>query len=232
MSERKIDQKQLHELNINEPFVCLFSGGKDCGMALALARKRGKPIELIHCMENNISSNHKQNFDVIQKQAEAMGLPLSIIICDMRTNEYIYQLTKKLNTFNTNNLKTATSLVTGTQFDLHAYKIYSKICSNASMHLKCPLWGLSDDEILSVLEENKIKSIITTINDSKIDSKWLGKVYDFSTYTEFKKIGIHPFGEYNEFHTTLVDANFFQKKVVVEQIPKSKYQLDVKLILQ
>lgn len=226
MENQMLDVQQLRTLKKNEPFVCLFSGGKDCGIALALACQSGNPISLIHCMDGSVSSNHHQKIDVIEKQAFAMGIPLSILLCDMRSKQYIYYLARELKHFNVDTVK---SLVTGTIYDIHAHKIYTTICSNASMTLKCPLWGYSDKEILATLNANDIKAIITTINDSRISSSWLGKIYDASTYDAFQKLGIHPFGEYDEFHTTLIDANFFKKKIIVKYTNKTINQLELEL---
>ncbi len=226
MESLMLDIQQLRTLDKGEPFICLFSGGKDCGLALALACQSGNPVSLIHCMDSDVSSNHHQKIDVIEKQAFAMGIPLSIIWCDMRAKQYIYYLTKELKRFEIDAVK---SLVTGTIYDIHAYKIYTTMCSNASMTLRCPLWGYSDKEILSALAANSIKAMITTINDSRISSSWLGKIYDTSAYDAFQKLGIHPFGEYDEFHTTLIDANFFKKKITVKYNNKTINHLELEL---
>lgn len=56
----------------------MFSDGKDSAISYAMARDCSTPTALIHCLnkDNNDSVNHFQDKSVIERQAEAMDVPL------------------------------------------------------------------------------------------------------------------------------------------------------------
>lgn len=58
----KENLEQLRNLPKGSPFVFMYSGGKDTGLALSIALEYGAPIELIHCVdkENEESLFHEQ----------------------------------------------------------------------------------------------------------------------------------------------------------------------------
>ena len=90
-------------------------------------------------------------------------------------------------------------------------RLEAALSIGAGLNIKLPLWKRNYDKVICEYEERKIQSIITYIaKSSNIDiSEWLGKEYNREAYNYFKKLGIDPFGEYGEFHTTVVNADFF-----------------------
>ena len=61
-----------------EAFVCMFSGGKDCGLALSMAMQNGTPIALLHFLDeqNEESMFHNQKIDIIEIQSAALNIPV------------------------------------------------------------------------------------------------------------------------------------------------------------
>jgi predicted phosphoadenosine phosphosulfate sulfurtransferase len=47
-SARRINDQELREFGDNAPFVCLFSGGKDSGLAISIAQDFARPMALIY----------------------------------------------------------------------------------------------------------------------------------------------------------------------------------------
>ena len=207
MNSSCIDIEELRRVPSGEPFVFLYSGGKDSALALALACQHSKPYALIHSADvANISYNHNCNADEIQAQATAMGIPLVIINQNPKSNEFLHKLIVLLKEYARKGVK---SMVTGTLYDLPSYEFISKVAKIAGVKLCCPLWALSNDEVLDGIESFGIESIICAIESDKIPNEWLGRLYNRETYNEFVKIGIEPFGENGEFHTTLVRSNMY-----------------------
>lgn len=207
----EVNSKDFRILRQNESFICLFSGGKDSAIALSMANQCGQPIAIIHSMEKDQTSyNHKQTKEIIELQAEAMGIPLELCIEEPKSTKFAYSLIKILKKYG---LLHAKYLVTGTINDTRANEFNQKIAKIAGLSLKCPLWGMTNEMVVEQLEKRKIQSIISSINPNVLSKQWLGKQFDRNVYNEFIKLGIHPLGENGEFHTTLIGADFFKKEL-------------------
>lgn len=74
--------EDINKIPKGEPFICMFSGGKDCMLALSVACETGIPSALIHSMyaeeEEAVSILHMQKQSLIERQAELMNIPLEI----------------------------------------------------------------------------------------------------------------------------------------------------------
>lgn len=209
-----INVEDLRSIPQNEPFVCMYSGGKDCAVALSIACRTGIPVALIHSVnEKGYSNYHNQSLDLVKNQAIAMGLQIATFNGNIASLKYLVSLTRLLMEYSKKNVKT---LVLGTTYDLGTYKILKRICDIASFNLKCPLWGVDPQYILKEMANNHIVAKITTINVSQIPISWLGQIYNQKTYLEFLNLNIDPLGENNEFHTTLIDSDMFVKKLTCE----------------
>ena len=71
-----IDDSTLRSIPKIKPFISLFSGGKDSGLALSMACEIAQPMALIHCMEDEQSIHHKQSKEIIGQQASSLNIPL------------------------------------------------------------------------------------------------------------------------------------------------------------
>lgn len=192
----------------NEPFVCSFSGGKDSVLALAIAMERGSARGLIHWTNKitGTSTFHEQSMNIVKLQAMSLKLPLTITSYTPR--EHRLELLKLYKKFAARGIR---SIVFGDIYLEDSVKLQSILCQKAGLVPRYPLWNKSYDDLMREVLHRKIKSIISRINISKLDSKWLGSFFDLTTYQEFLKLPIDPFGERGEFHTTVVDAEIFQQ---------------------
>lgn len=224
-----IDANALRNFSDNAPFVCLFSGGKDCAAAISIAYQYAEPMALIHYIDYNDGYVDELRTDVIRIQAEAMGILLDIYEGGRRSVRDIYKFAKILEKYAK---KGAKYLVTGSIYDMLAYQINTEITSLSGMALKSPLWGMSDEEILDQIEHHQIKSIITQVDPAMLSIDWLGREFDRNAYTAFKNMGINPFGDEGEFDTTFIQADFFKKQVSYETVAANHETLELKLYLK
>ena len=206
-----VEEEKLRSLPENECFVCMFSGGKDSALALALAIKTGNLHELLHCtdMDTQQSVWHLQSLEVVKNQAEAISSRLKIITYSAWEGRT--KLVKLYQHYVTQGVK---SIVFGDLYEEKQAKLQVALCLSAGLIPRMPLWRRPFEELLNLLEVHQICSIITCLESEKIDSKWLGKKFDRSMYEYFRKLGIDPFGEQGEFHTTLVNADYFKKPLL------------------
>ena len=200
--------KDFQNINKNSDFVCMFSGGKDSGLALSIAMRQAKLHALIHIVEDDCSLYHNQNTNVIGTQATLMGVPVYYMNYKWWRNwEEAYDFLSKFKN------EGVGYVVFGDIKTKYILKGDIPLCIGAGLMPYVPIGGVSYEDLIKKISEYNIESVMTKINTDKIDSSWLGKVYDKNAYLYFKSIGIDPFGELDEFHTTLVNGSCFSKRI-------------------
>jgi len=199
----------------------LFSGGKDSVYVAYLAQQAGN--ELV-CLISIYSENkdsfmfHTPSITKVEKQAEAMELPL------------IIQETKGEKEDELKDLETAIKkakekyqiegITTGALQSVYQAERIQKICDK--LNLKCinPLWQKDELRYLEELIKNKFKVIITGVAAYPLDEKWLGREIDIEFIkdtTELKeKYKIHPAGEGGEFETFVLNCPLFKKELKIK----------------
>ena len=204
-----IGNEKLRHIPQGEPFICMFSGGKDSSLALSMACQFGKAVALIHCMNNEIHKSifHMQSEALVEAQALTMNIPIF----------YYYKhwtswvnLVRIYRAYKNQGVK---FVVFGDLFREDNAKLQATLCQSAGLIPCMPLWLLPHEKILQEIENRKIISIITVIESSHISNYWLGKVFDRTVYENFTKLDVDPFGEYGEYHTTTVDADIFKTPI-------------------
>ena len=208
-----LKEKYPDEIKIvpdREPFVCNFSGGKDCALALSVACETGHLKGLLHWIkpDEDISRLHMQSKNIVEKQAELMDVPLYITeSCALDTwNKYI-KVYKKLAD---SGIK---SIVFGDLYFAKHTKQQMLVCYAAGLTPRMPILDWKYEKIREEMKKMGVKCIITTIRSERLNNKWLGRIYDDEAYHELQELGVDPFGEAGEFHTTLIDFNMFKKKL-------------------
>lgn len=224
--EMDIKYENINQLQYGEPFICLFSGGKDSGLALSIAAEYGKPKAVIISadLKSNTSVYHKQPINVIEKQAQTMGLTLELIDSPPRSSLFAYKLVRIMKKYATMGVKT---LIAGTTHDKEAVDLCQNICNITDYTFRCPLWKVPHEDVISKIEEKRIQTIITLVDEKKLSPEWLGKCYDRFAYESFVKLGIHPLGELGEFHTTLIDMDIFQQPIQYKYIKKGSNAIEI-----
>lgn len=198
--------EKLREIPHGEKFVCMFSGGKDCGLALSLALENGILCELLHCAPKDASCSlwHQQSLSVAQEQARLIGTPLRIIPYSAWFN-----YTKLVRLYHYYLKQGITSVVFGDLYDEKQAKLQTALCLSAGLIPRMPLWQRSYNELLELKKQHSLSCIITCLESDKLETYWLGKVFNYDAYQYFTELGIDAMGEQGEFHTTLVNARYF-----------------------
>lgn len=193
-----------------EPFICLFSSGKDSVLALSIACAGGAiPVSLIYCdseedVLNHDYTFHRQTLKNVRMQAERMGIPLE----HHKGLWYKWPSTAKV----------FCGVVRYVVFgDLHLddnLRIQRRLCEKLGMIPCFPLWNKEYDVLMDELERYNITTIITAIDPSSyITSNWLGKKFERNTYNSFCGLLIDSFGENGEYHTFVVDCSLFNREL-------------------
>ena len=197
----------------------LFSGGKDSTYALFLAMQK----ETVTCLITIISQNkesfmfHTPNIELTKLQAEAIGLPY---ISQVTAGEKEEELTDLKNCIKSAKEEYGIEgIVTGAVASVYQTTRVQKICNELDLWCFNPLWQKEQIELLNEIVENGFDVIITGVFAEPLDRTWLGRRVDNKTISELRLLReqyhISPSGEGGEFETTVLDAPFFKKKIVI-----------------
>lgn len=224
-------------MNMNN-VIATWSGGKDSCFAAYKAMQQGYKVKYL---ANTVSKKYKrvgfhgvENI-VIQKQAEAVGIPLLQI---QTTGEnYTQEFTDNLK-------KGLSEDITGVVFgDIHLTECFAwanRVCNDLGVLAIEPLWQRKTEDILLEFINVGFKAIIVSTQGNLLGKEWAGRVIDKEFLKEIKKLKtVDLCGENGEYHTFVFDGPIFQKKISITKTDKvlrdgywfldiQKYQLVVK----
>ncbi len=205
----------------------LFSGGKDSCYALYLAKQAGYEIS---CLISIFSSNkasymfHTPSISQVEKQAEAMDLPLvvtkteGIKELELEDLTHIIQQVKAKYQIDT--------IVTGALHSEYQASRIKQICNK--LDLKCfnPLWHKDEISYLHELINSNFKIIITGVFAYPLNKSWLGRIIDKSFIDEVTQLNarykIHAAGEGGEFETFVLNCPLFKHELVIKSFEDVK----------
>ncbi len=201
-----IAASELRTLGQGERFICLFSGGKDSGLALLTAMEVGHPTALVQCitLQPQRSYYHNQPIEVAQEQARALGLPLHVSHATPWN-----QPSEMIALYRTFAGQGVQSVVFGDLYLERNARWQAALCQEAGLTPRMPLWQLDPEFLLQEMQRRKMHSVITWVDPEKLPSYWIGKRYDDTAFRSFVQAGIDPLGENGEFHTTLLYCDRF-----------------------
>ncbi len=203
--------------------VASWSGGKDSAYALYLAKQQGHEIV---CILTMMMSEEKSNFhmirsDILDAQAEAMGIPL----IKRKTSNETYERDFKAVLAELIKTKGVEGLVTGDIYEVagHEEGWLNRVCHEMGLKPVKPLWmGDTKQIYLDYLKTGFKATVVRTVL-SKLGTEWLGRELNKQFYDDIMKLGnIDPCGEGGEYHTVITDGPNFKKKIEILETQKHK----------
>lgn len=199
-----------------------WSGGKDSCYALMQYKNEGNtPSVLLNIMNENgkISRSHGLPLQLLEAQAEAIGLPLVTKASSWESYEENFIDTLK-------SIKTqyhVNSVVFG-DIDLEPHREWEeKVCNAAGLIPVLPLWKRDRKELVLEMLDAGIKTMIVSCN-LELGIDFLGRIIDRKLINELEERGIDCCGENGEYHTMVIDCPLFSKPVALPTY--KKVQLD------
>ena len=216
---------------MQKSFVMSWSGGKDSALAYFRAVLDGHvPLALFTMFEEDGSKSrsHGLPLNVMEAQAERMGLPL--IIGKAGWANYEKEFIGHLKKFKQQGIEMG---VYG-DIDLEGHLQWiKKVSAEAEMDLYHPLWKEPRKDLLKELIEEGFKAVITVVDTARVGEQFLGREFTLELIDELEALGIDACGEEGEFHTVIVDGPIFVEPVPVvfgERYEAGQYRiLEVKL---
>ncbi|MGV0887147.1 diphthine--ammonia ligase [Acinetobacter venetianus] len=195
--------------------IVSFSGGKDSSLALYHALQSGTVIGLIVMLEEQgqRSRSHATPLDIIQAQADAIGLPVF-----MTSSSWADYEDKFIDLMKQAKQQGAEVLVTG-DLDMPQHGCWhDRVTQQVGLKLGMPLWLRPHREVVEEFINLGFRSVVVTVNlklGMKVED--LGKILTLEYIQELESRDIDPCGEGGEFHTTVIDGPIFNKAIPVRQ---------------
>lgn len=205
----------------------LLSGGKDSLYAAYMASKEHQLKCAVTIKSTNKESYmfHTPNIDIVNLQAESMGLPL----IEVQTKGEKEKELKDLHTA----IKQAKEeynidgIITGAVASHYQASRVQHICNELDLWCFNPLWQIDQVQLLEDLLKNTFEVLIVGVFAYPFDKELLGKQINravIKTLQEAQeKYKINPAGEGGEIETLVIDCPLFEKKI---DITKAKTNYD------
>ena len=198
-----------------EKVLFSWSGGKDSALALYEIKKR-KDLEIVSLIttiteDYDRISMHGVRRDLLESQAESLGLPLYKIFISKRSDdeEYGHKMKEMLTHFSRLGV---TSVVFGDIFleDLKKYR--EKQLSKVGMEGIFPLWNKDTLELAHAFINLGFRAIVTSTDSKVLNKKFVGREIDEKFLAQIPA-SVDPCGENGEFHSFVFSGPIFRKRV-------------------
>ncbi|MDO8511605.1 MAG: diphthine--ammonia ligase [Nanoarchaeota archaeon] len=216
----------------------LFSSGKDSTAAAYIMKQQNYELTcLIHIKSENADSYMFQTAgtELVEMQAEAMGLP---ILIQKTKGEKESELKDLEQAFKEAQKKyQIEGIVSGALFSTYQRDRIEKICDKLGLKIFSPLWHKPQDQHLQDLLTHEFEIVLTAIAAEGLDKTWLGRKIDQKMLEELKrlhkKVGINEAFEGGEAETLVLDCPLFRKRISLVKTEKVMSSLNTgKLIIK
>jgi len=199
--------------------VFTWSGGKDSTLALyELQKNREYEIQaLLTTITENYGriSMHGIRNDLLDRQAESLGLPLEkvCITTNSSNEEYEAKMEDVLTLFKKNG---ALYVVYGDIFleDLRKYR--EDNLRKINMKAVFPIWKRETSELARTFIQKGFRAVATCVDTSVLDRGFAGREFDEQFLADLPA-GVDPCGENGEFHTFVYAGPVFSEEILIEK---------------
>ena len=195
-----------------------WSSGKDSAFALYKALQSGMyDVQALFTILKKGDAKiamHEIGLDLLKKQADSIGLPLTVLEFDVTAplEEYQASMQMQLERFK------AQQIYTALFGDLYLENLRNQRienCRQQGIQAAFPLWNHKPQQLLQEFISLGFKSIVTCVDGSVLDESFVGRVIDESFINDLPECA-DPCGENGEYHSFVFDGPIFRKPVEFE----------------
>jgi ABC transporter with metal-binding/Fe-S-binding domain ATP-binding protein len=165
---------------------------------------------------------HRPCVEYTPLQAEAMGLPLTLVEVSGEKEVEIEELKEALTKLK-DELKVE-GLACGAVQSRYQRSRIEKICRIIGLKMLTPLWGENPESLLWEMLNLEFEVVFTAVAAFGMDEKWLGRRLNSKTIEDLKKLNmkfkVNLALEGGEAETFVLDACFFNKRIELLGVEK------------
>jgi uncharacterized protein (TIGR00290 family) len=195
-----------------------WSSGKDSAFALHLLRQqKGVEVSGLLTTVNETHGRvamHAVRRELLQAQADAMGLPLTLVPIPYPCPNEVYEAAMA-RALGWARAHAVTGVAFGDLFlpDIRAYRERQMAPTGLSCHF--PLWGRPTAELAREMIASGFRARLTCVDPKVLPASFAGREFDLSLLADLPP-AVDPCGENGEFHTFVWDGPSFSRPVKVE----------------
>jgi ABC transporter with metal-binding/Fe-S-binding domain ATP-binding protein len=217
-----------------DPWVSLFSGGKDSSWALYRALEAGRPVERLVTVHPAGDSfmYHVPATELASLAAESIGIPL----VDVRPGDFeagadptedagergdreLEPLEDALGELAAE-LGGVGGVTAGAVESSYQTTRIEAMCERLGAELFAPLWGEDPRALADAMLEAGFEITVVRVAARGLDASWLGRTLDAGAIADLESLneayGVHLLGEGGEFETLVTDAPHMDRPIELE----------------
>jgi uncharacterized protein (TIGR00290 family) len=195
-----------------------WSSGKDSAWALHILRQQGE-VEVVGLLTtvNEVADRvamHAVRSELLQAQAEAVGLPLRTVGLPWPCSNEQYEaaMTTAVERAKADGI---TVMAFGDLFleDIRSYRIQK--LANTGISPVFPVWGIPTSDLARQMIAGGLRARLTCVDPKQLAGSFVGREFDAQLLAELPA-AVDPCGERGEFHTFTYDGPMFRYPVKVQ----------------
>lgn len=193
--------------------IVLWSGGKDCNLALHLAKEAGYEITALVTFYSRSTEFRAHPKEWMELQSKSLGITHILLeIEEPFASSYEIQLRKLKDQLG------ISTVVSGDISEVHGNSNWiSERASAIGMNVFLPLWHKSRMEVMELLFRFHFKVILTLVKSPWLNETFLARKIDLELIEEFrilgKENGLDLCGEQGEYHTMVLNGPGYRSPV-------------------
>jgi len=201
----------------------LWTGGKDCNLALYEARLAGyNVVSLVTFMMGN--GNFKaHSLDIMKLKEESLDIPhYKIPVAEPYKESYEVAIQKLKEE------QGIDTLITGDIAEIHGNTNWiTERSKPAGVKVLLPLWHLDREQLLKRIFSLKFKVILSCVKEPWFSIDWLGRELNEKTLEAFHSINnLDLCGEQGEYHTIVLDGPGYASEIKIDSyIPRKENEI-------
>ncbi len=196
---------------MSDRYALLWSGGKDCALALDRARRSGLSVERLvnfHDAATGRVRFHATSVSMLEAQAAAIGIELQPEATTWSAMDA--RLRSVLRGLRSGGFS---GVVLG---DIHLADVRAwyeeRVTAEGLLHVE-PIWGDPPAALLEEFVSSGGRAVVTCVDLNRLDESWLGREINADFAAEMLDRGVDPCGENGEYHSFAFAGPVFREPV-------------------
>ena len=210
---------EVQPLSLKPSLSLGWSGGKDSALALwTLCEREGRlPGSLLTTVtaEYERVSMHGVRRELLQRQAQLVGVPLVEVEIPARCSNEVYEA-RMAGAFASAEMAHVEEVAFGDLFlrDIREYR-ESRLAAVGRRAL-FPVWGIDTAELARRFVSLGFRAVLVCVDPRALDSSFAGREFDEGLLSDLPP-SVDPCGENGEFHTFVYDGPIFGEAIACQR---------------
>jgi uncharacterized protein (TIGR00290 family) len=204
--------------------LVLWSGGKDCNLAMQLAKEAGYEVSALVTFHAPLTEFRAHPKVWMELQSRSLGIPhLFVEINEPFVHQYEVQLRKLKDQLG------VTVVVSGDISEVHGNTNWiSDRAKVAGLEVFLPLWKKEREEVMDLLLRSGFEVVLTLVKKPWLDERFVGERMTGKLLETFRDLGkqngLDLCGEQGEYHTMVLNGPGYRFPITLESYSLERFE--------